>query len=90
MILIDGPCPRTAVTLLLVVIGAYAFAAPASRASARQDSAGTLRETSPGPTQELIRQFEGGRTRRDKVDAIGRLSGPQRRCLAKARTHCRT
>ena len=72
---VSGVAPITAVTLLLVAIGAYAFAAPASRASGQKDSAGTLRETSPGPTQELIRQFDGGRTRRDKVDAISRLSG---------------
>jgi len=72
---VSGLAPITAVTLLLVAIGAYAFAAPGPRASAQQDSAGTLRETSPGPTQELIRQFDGGRTRRDKVGAISRLSG---------------
>jgi beta-lactamase regulating signal transducer with metallopeptidase domain len=72
---VSGVAPITAITLLLVVIGAYAFAVPGSRATAHQDSAGTLRETSPGPTQELIRQFDGGRTRRDKVDAISRLSG---------------
>jgi len=67
--------PITAVTLLLVGVGAYALAAPASRPSAQQDSAGTLRETSPGPTQELIRQFDDSRTRPDRVDAISRLSG---------------
>jgi len=72
---VSGLAPITAVTLLLIGIGAHAFAATASRASAQQDSAGTLRETSPGPTEELIRQFDGGRTRRDKVDAISRLSG---------------
>src|SRR4029450_11749810 len=67
--------PITAITLLLVVIGAYAFATPGSRTSAHQDSAAPLRETSAGPTQELIRQFDGSRTRRDRVDAISRLSG---------------
>ena len=67
--------PITAVTLLLVGVGAYALAAPASRPSAQQDSAGTLRDTSPGPTQELIRQFDDSRTRPDRVDAISRLSG---------------
>jgi bla regulator protein blaR1 len=72
---VSGIAPITAVTLLLVGIGAYALAAPASRPSAQHDSAGTLRETSPAPTQELIRQFDGSRTRRDRVDAISRLSG---------------
>jgi hypothetical protein len=72
---VSSVAPITAITLLLVVIGAYAFATPGSRTSAHQDSAGTLRETSPGPTQELIRQFDGSRTRRDRVDAISRLSG---------------
>jgi len=72
---VPGVAPVTAVTLLLFGISAYALAAPGSRASAHQDSAGTVRETSPGPTQELIRQFDGSRTRRDKVDAISRLSG---------------
>jgi beta-lactamase regulating signal transducer with metallopeptidase domain len=72
---VSGLAPVTAVTFLLIAIGAYAFAAPASRASVQQDSAGMLRETSPGPTQELIRQFDSGRTRRDKVDAMSRLSG---------------
>ena len=72
---VSGVAATTAITLLLVVIGAYAFAAPGSRANAHQDSAGTLRETSPGPTQELIRQFDSSRTRRDRVDAISRLSG---------------
>ena len=68
-------------TLLLIVIGAYAFAAPTSRASGQQDSPGILRETSPGPTEELIRQFDSGRTRRDKVDAMSRLSVRQRSVL---------
>jgi beta-lactamase regulating signal transducer with metallopeptidase domain len=72
---VSGLAPITAVTLLLIAIGASAFAAPASRASVHQDSAGILRETSPGPTQELIRQFDAGQTRRDKVDAMSRLSG---------------
>ena len=72
---VSGLAPVTAVTFLLIAIGAYAFATPASRASAQQDSAGILRETSPGPTQELIRQFDSGRTRGDKVDAISGLSG---------------
>jgi hypothetical protein len=72
---VSGLAPVTAVTLLVIGIAAYAFAAPTSRTSAHQDSAGTLHETSPGPTQELIRQFDGSRTRRDRVDAISRLSG---------------
>jgi hypothetical protein len=72
---VSGVGPTTAITLLLIAIGAYAFAAPDFRASTHQDSAGTLRETSPGPTQELIRQFDGSRTRGDRVDAISRLSG---------------
>ena len=72
---VSGLAPITAVTLLLIAIGAYAFAAPTSRASVHQDSPGILRETSPGPTQALIRQFDSGRTRRDKVDAMSRLSG---------------
>ena len=72
---VSGFPPVPAVTLVLIAVGVYAFAAPAFRASARQDSAGTLRETSPGPTQELIRQFDSSQKRRDKVDAISRLSG---------------
>jgi bla regulator protein blaR1 len=72
---VSGDAPITAGVLLLVVIGACAFAAPGSSASAHQDSAGTLRETAPGPTQDLIQQFDGSRTRRDRVDAISRLSG---------------
>ena len=72
---VSGLAPITAVTLLLIAIGAYAFAAPGSGASARQDSAGSVRETSPSPTQELTHQFDSSRTRRDKVDAISRLSG---------------
>jgi beta-lactamase regulating signal transducer with metallopeptidase domain len=72
---VSGLAPITAVTLLLIAIGAYAFAAPGSRASVQQDSSGSFRETSPGPTQELINQFDSSRTRRDKVDAISRLSG---------------
>ena len=72
---VSGLAPVTALTLLLIVIGAYAFAAPTAGASAQQDSPGVSRETSPGPTQELIRQFDSGRTRRDKIDAISRLSG---------------
>ena len=38
---VSGLAPITAVTLLLIAIGAYAFAAPTSRASVQQDSAGT-------------------------------------------------
>ncbi len=72
---VAGVAPITAVTFLLVALGAYAFAAPGSRASVQQDSAGSLRDTSPSPTQELIHQFDSSRTRRDKVDAISRLSG---------------
>ena len=72
---VSGLAPITTVTLLLIAIGVYAFAAPTSRASDQQNSPGILRETSPGPTQELIRQFDGSRTRRDRVDAISRLSG---------------
>jgi beta-lactamase regulating signal transducer with metallopeptidase domain len=72
---VSGVAPIATVTLLFIAIGAYAFAAPASRATAQQGAGGILRETSPGPTQELIRQFDDGRTRRDKVDAISRLSG---------------
>jgi beta-lactamase regulating signal transducer with metallopeptidase domain len=72
---VSGVAPITAVMLLLLATGAYALAAPASRARAQQDTAGTLRETSPAPTQELIRQFDGGRTRSDKIGAISRLSG---------------
>ena len=72
---VSGLAPINAVTLLLIAIGAYAFAAPTSRASVQQDSPGIFRETSPGPTRELIRQFDSGRTRRDKVDAMSRLSG---------------
>lgn len=72
---VAGVAPTTAIALLFVVIGVSAFAAPGSNASVHQDSAGTLRETSPGPTQEPIRQFDGSRTRRDRVDAISRLSG---------------
>jgi hypothetical protein len=72
---VSGLAPITAVTLLLIVIGAYALAAPTSRASDQQESPGILRETLPGPTQELIRQFDSGRTRQDKVEAMSRLSG---------------
>jgi beta-lactamase regulating signal transducer with metallopeptidase domain len=69
---VSGVAPVTAVTLLLIAIGASALA---STASVQQDSSGTMRETSPGPTQEMIRQFDGSRTRQDKVNAIDRLSG---------------
>jgi bla regulator protein blaR1 len=69
---VSGIAPVTAVTLLLIAIGASALA---STASVKQDSSGTMRETSPGPTQEMIRQFDGSRTRQDKVNAIDRLSG---------------
>jgi beta-lactamase regulating signal transducer with metallopeptidase domain len=72
---VSGLAPVTAVTFLLIAIGAYAFAAPASRASGQQDSVSTLRETSPSPTDELIRHFDSGRTRRSRVDAMSRLSG---------------
>ena len=72
---VSGVAPVTAVTLLLIAIGASALAALASTANVQQDSAGTMRETSPGPTQEMIRQFDSSRTRRDKVNAISRLSG---------------
>ena len=72
---VSSVAPITAVTLLLVAIGAYAFAAPASRTNGQQGSPGILRETSPGPTYELIRQFDSARTQQDKVDAISRLSG---------------
>ena len=69
---VSGVAPVTAVTLLLITIGASALA---STANVQQGSAGTVRETSPGPTQEMIRQFDSSRTRRDKVNAISRLSG---------------
>ena len=71
---VSGWAPITAVILLLTAMGAYALAASAPSASLQQDAA-TMRETSPVPTQELIRQFDSGRTRRDKVAAISRLSG---------------
>ena len=69
---VSGVAPITAVTLLLIAMGASALA---STASVQQGSAGTMRETSPGPIQEMIRQFDSSGTRRDKVDAISRLSG---------------
>ncbi len=69
---VSGVAHVTAATLLLIAIGASALV---STANIQQDSAGTMRETSPGPTQEMIRQFDSSRTRRDKVNAISRLSG---------------
>lgn len=69
---VSGVAPVTAVTLLLIAIGASALA---STASVQQGSSGTMRETAPGPTQEMIRQFDNSRTRGDKVNAISRLSG---------------
>ena len=72
---VSGVAHVTAATLLLIAIGASALAALASTANIQQDSAGMVRETSPGPTQEMIRQFDSSRTRRDKVNAISRLSG---------------
>jgi len=69
---VSGLASVTAVTLLLIAIGASALA---STAGVLQGSAGTMRETSPGPTRELIGQFDSSRTRQDKVNAISRLSG---------------
>jgi beta-lactamase regulating signal transducer with metallopeptidase domain len=69
---ISGVAPVTAVTLLLIAIGVSALA---STASVPPGSTGTRRETSPGPTRELIGQFDSSRTRPEKVDAISRLSG---------------
>jgi hypothetical protein len=56
----------------VIAIGASVLA---STANVQQGSAGTVLETSAAPTQEMIRQFDTSRTRRDKVDAMSRLSG---------------
>jgi beta-lactamase regulating signal transducer with metallopeptidase domain len=72
---VSGFAPIIAVTLLLIAAGAYALAAPAPTANVRQDAPAVVRETSPGPTQDMIRQFDSSRTGRDKVNAISRLSG---------------
>jgi beta-lactamase regulating signal transducer with metallopeptidase domain len=73
---VSGVAPVIAVALLLIAVAASGLAALASpAATVQQDSAGTMRETSPGPTQDMVRQFDSSRTRRDKVNAISRLSG---------------
>jgi beta-lactamase regulating signal transducer with metallopeptidase domain len=69
---VSGLAPITGVTLLLIAIGASVLV---STATVQQGATGTARETSPGPTQELIGQFDGSRTRQDRVNAISRLSG---------------
>ncbi len=55
---VSGVAPTTAMTLLLVVIGAYTFAAPGSRANAHQDSAHLARNIarSNSGTDPAIRQ----------------------------------
>jgi beta-lactamase regulating signal transducer with metallopeptidase domain len=72
-----GLTPLFSLAVVLLVLSTVGFAVAQSAWSDEKQlqKVTTSRETQPSPAAELMRKFDEGKTRQDKLQAISRLSG---------------